>query len=103
MKLNIGKWVTSINDAMIEYAKIKGYKYFYDLFDGYVGDYDFFEMIADEDLKNNGIDANAIYWAYKIPDDGAMYELDCYNHFDEVTFDDILERLFENYRLIDIL
>lgn len=76
---------------------------YYDLFDGYAGDYDFFEMIADEDLKNNGIDANAIYWAYKIPCDGAMYELDVYNHFDEITFNDILERLFEQYDLNDIL
>ena len=24
---------------------------FYDLFDGYVGDYDFFETLADDDLK----------------------------------------------------
>ena len=76
---------------------------YYELFDGYVENYDFFEMIADEDLKNNGIDANAIYWAYKIPYDDAMYELDCYNHFNEVTFDDIVERLFEQYDLNDIL
>ena len=76
---------------------------YYDLFDGYVGDYDFFEMIADEDLKNNGIDANAIYWSYKIPYDGDLYELDCYNHFNEVTFNDILERIFEQYDLDDIL
>ena len=29
MKLKRGKWITSVNNAMIEYAKIKGYKYFY--------------------------------------------------------------------------
>ena len=70
---------------------------FYELFDGYVGYCDFFQMIADDYLKNDGIESNAIYWAYKIPDDGAIYELDMYNHFNEVTFDDILERLFESY------
>ena len=32
MKLNIGKWITSVNNAMIEHAKIKGYKYYYDLY-----------------------------------------------------------------------
>ena len=28
MRLNVGKWITSVNNAMIEYAKSKGYKYF---------------------------------------------------------------------------
>ena len=32
MKLNISKWITTVNDAMIKYAKIKGYKYYYDLY-----------------------------------------------------------------------
>ena len=32
MTLNVGKWITSVNNAMIEYAKIKGYKYFYNSF-----------------------------------------------------------------------
>ncbi len=76
---------------------------FYELFDGYVGDYDFFEMLADDDLKSNGINANAIQWAHKIPCDGDMYELDAYDDFNEITFDDILERIFENYDLNDIL
>ena len=76
---------------------------YYDLFDGYVGySYDF-EMIADDYLKNSGIDSNAIYWAYKIPSDDNLYELDCYNHFNEITFDDIVERLFEQHDLDDIL
>ena len=76
---------------------------FYDLFDGYIGDYDYFEMIADDDLKCNGINADAIRWADKIPYDGGMYELDVYDDFNEITFDDILERLFERYNLNDIL
>ena len=76
---------------------------FYDLFDGYVGDYDFFETLADDDLKCNGINADAIRWADKIPYDGSIYELDCYHDFNEITFDDILERIFDNYDLNDIL
>ena len=76
---------------------------FYELFDGYVGDYDFFETLADDDLKNNGINANAIQWAHKIPYGGEVYELDIYDDFNEITFDDILERLFDSYKLSDIL
>lgn len=32
MRINIGKWITSVNNAMIKYAKIKGYNYYYDLY-----------------------------------------------------------------------
>lgn len=76
---------------------------YYELFEGYVGHTDFFEMIADEDLKINGINSRAIYWVNKIPSDDNIYELDYYYDFNEITFEDILWRLFENYDLFDIL
>ena len=76
---------------------------YYELFDNYVGDYDFFEEVANEDLKSYGIEASAIYWAYKIPHDGATYELDVYYNFNEITFNDILGLLFEQYDLLYIL
>ena len=88
----------------IENENIGDLEYIFGIsFDGYVGDYDFFETLADDDLKNNGINANAIHWAHKIPYDGDIYELDIYNDFNEITFDDILERLFDSYNLSDIL
>ena len=90
------------NEDISDLEDLFGISY-YDLFDCCVGHPDFFEMIADEDLKINGIDANAIYWAHKIPSDDNIYELDIYNDFNEITFDDILGRLFENYDLLDIL
>lgn len=76
---------------------------YYDLFDCCVGHPDFFEMIADEDLRINGINSKALYWANKIPSDDNIYELDYYYDFNEITFEDILWRLFENYDLLDIL
>ncbi len=76
---------------------------YYELFDNYVGDCDFFEMIANEDLKSSGLESPTIYWAYKIPHDNNIYELDIYYNFNEITFNDILERLFEEYELEHIL
>ena len=90
------------NESILDLEELFDISY-YELFDGYVGDYDIFEMLADDDLKNNGISANAIHWAHKIPYDGDMYELDIYNNFNEITFNDILERLFDSYNLNDIL
>ena len=90
------------NESVSDLEDLFGISY-WDLFDCYVGDSDFFEMIADEDLKINGINAQAIYWAHKIPSDDNIYELDIYDDFNEITFDDILGRLFENYDLFDIL
>lgn len=90
------------NESVSELEDLFGIS-FYELFDGYVGDYDFFETLADDDLKSNGINANAIQWAHKIPCDGDVYELDIYDDFNEITFDDILERIFESYNLNDIL
>lgn len=74
----------------------------YDLYDGYVGDYDFFEMIADEDLKMNGYSSNAIYWAKNIPTDDGLYHLDIYNDFNEIVFDDVLDLILDSYGLSEI-
>lgn len=90
------------NEIIIDLEELFDVSY-YELFDGIVGECDYFEMIADEDFKSNGIDANAIYWANKIPYDDNLYELDIYNDFREITFDDIVERLFDRYDLNDIL
>lgn len=90
------------NESVSDLENLFGISY-YDLFDCCVGHPDFFEMIADEDLRINGINSKALYWAHKIPSDDNIYELDYYYDFNEITFEDILWRLFENYDLFDIL
>lgn len=80
-------------------------------YDGHgIYDYDTMEEMADDDLKINGITANAILW-YKDLDsnyayftfNGYMNGLNCYFSFDEalldeVDFYDIKKRILKNFK-----
>lgn len=57
---------------------------------------DYLEEMADNDLKANGINANALYWVNKI-DHGAKYqELNVYaNDFYDLDDADIIEKLLD--------
>lgn len=77
---------------------------FYQLYDGYVGDYHFFEEMADFDFRSNGINARAIEWAHKIPtNEDVMYELDIYDDFSEVTSYHIIEKMIDHGYLDNFL
>lgn len=70
---------------------------FYQLYDGYVGDCNFFEEMADSDFRMNGIEASAINWAHKIPtNEDVLFELDIYDDFSEVTSYDIIDKMIDH-------
>lgn len=62
--------------------------------DNYIYDYDTLEMIADEDLKANGIRANALYWYDELDSNYEYFVFNgygngfhCYDSFDDALFD----------------
>jgi len=66
---------------------------------GYASD---FEDMADNDLKCNGISANAIYWAKDIPASDNLLKLDIYDDFEELEESDIIDTFIDE-KLDDFL
>lgn len=78
--------------------------------DDYIYDYDTLEMIADEDLKTNGIRANALYWYDELDSsynyfvfNGYQNGFHCYDSFDDalldfIDFDSIKNEVLEYFK-----
>ncbi|MDD5294139.1 MAG: hypothetical protein PHW40_07550 [Candidatus Izemoplasmatales bacterium] len=69
----------------------------YELFpDDLVGTSDFFEEVADSDLRDNGLSARSLYWAKDIPASDGLLKLDIFDEFEEIGDDDILDATEEH-------
>ena len=79
-------------DALMELLGVDPWELFPD---ETVGTSEFFEDMADADLKAHGLSSRAIYWAKDIPECDGLLKLDIFDDFEEIEDGDILDALEE--------
>lgn len=79
-------------DALMDLLKVDPWELFPD---DCVGTSDYFEEMADADLKASGLSSHAIYWAKDIPESDGLLRLDVYDEFEELDDDDIMDAIEE--------
>lgn len=73
--------------------------------DNYIYDYDTLEQIADEDLKTNGINANALYWYDELDSNYNYFVFNAYGngfHYHD-TINDALGDYIELNDILDLI
>jgi hypothetical protein len=79
-------------DALMDLLKVDPWELFPD---EHVGTAEYFEEMADADLKASGLSSSAIYWAKDIPESDGLFKLDIYDEFEEIDEGDILDAIEE--------
>lgn len=85
------------NEDIYELDKLTNYGFDRMLNENNIADENYFNELADMDLRENGLEASCLSWVNDIPSNFEYAELDIYDNFTTMTTAEVIEKFFDEY------